>query len=127
MSVTLTGLTVEVFNGNGVAGAARGLRVALAKQGLKADRVANMVKYDVANTRIVYRPGKAAEARALAKLMPTHSELQEASPSQLQDMRADVRVVLGHNLSRVAASCLSHGECTSPLALQTSRSDAPHV
>lgn len=75
------------------------------------------MRYDVAHTRIVYRPGKAAEARALAKLLPTSSELQEAAPNQLQAMRADVRVVLGHNLSPVAANCLSRAACVEPHAI----------
>lgn len=123
MSVTLTGLTVEVFNGNGIAGAAKGLSHALARQGLKPNRIANMAKFDVSNTRIVYRPGKAAEARALARLLPTSSELEEASASQQDGMRADVRVVLGRNLSQVAAACLSRGECVGSPAIQVASLD----
>ncbi len=103
MSITLTGLTVEVFNGNGVAGAAKGLSQTLAKHGVQASRIANMTRYDTVNTRVLYRPGKATEARQLARLLPSHSELVEATPAQVQAMRADVRVVLGHNVNRVAA------------------------
>lgn len=102
MSITLTGLTVEVFNGNGVAGAAKGLSQTLAKHGVQASRIANMTRYDTVNTRVLYRPGKATEARQLARLLPSHSELVEATPAQVQAMRADVRVVLGHNVNRVA-------------------------
>jgi hypothetical protein len=98
MSVTLTGVTVEVFNGNGVAGAARDVRDALAQHGLKTGRIANMARYDVPNTRIVYRPGKAAQARALARLLHTSAELAQASATQESGMRADVRVVLGRDL-----------------------------
>lgn len=97
MSVTLTGLTVEVFNGNGITGAAKGLSRTLAQHGVQANRIANMARYDIATTRIIYRPGKIDQAQQLARLLPTHVELSEASPQQQPDMRADVRVVLGHD------------------------------
>lgn len=118
MSITLTGLTVEVFNGNGVAGAAKGLSQTLAKHGVQANRIANMTRYDTVNTRVLYRPGKATEARQLARLLPSHSELVEATPAQVQAMRADVRVVLGHNLNRVAAD---------DTAIEVAMMDAPRM
>lgn len=108
MSVTLTGLTVEVFNGNGVAGAARGVSATLAQHGLKTGRIANMAKYDVDTTRIIYRPGKAAEARALARLLHRSAEIAQASAEQAGGMRADVRVVLGRD---------THGDKADSLAL----------
>lgn len=109
--VTLSSVTVEVFNGNGVSGAAKGLRSALLKQGVQAKRVANMSKYDTHTTRLVYKPGQSLAARQLAKLLPVSSELVEANAEQQKGMRADVRVVLGQNLSTLAARCLARAEC----------------
>lgn len=98
MSLNLASLTVEVFNGNGIRGAAKGLSTALAKHGVQAHRLANATRYNTVNTRIVYMPGKAAEARELAALLPTHVEVLEANATQRAKMRADVRIVLGRNL-----------------------------
>lgn len=109
--VALSSVTVEVFNGNGVSGAAKGLRSALLKQGVQAKRVANMSRYDTHTTRLVYKPGQSLAARQLAKLLPVSSELVEADADQQKGMRADVRVVLGQNLGALAARCLARAEC----------------
>lgn len=99
LSVTLSGVTVEVFNGNGVAGAARGMRQALLKQGVQAHRVANMGRYTTHTTRIVYQPGQAQVARALARLLPTSSELVEADVRVQPTMRAALRIVMGRDMA----------------------------
>lgn len=107
-SVTLAGVAVEVFNGNGIAGAARKVRQNLAMQGVVAQRVANMRGFGANMTRVVYAPGRAAEARQLATLLAVSAELAEASPQEARSMRADLRVVLGHNFrgSRLAMGTL---------------------
>lgn len=99
LSITLSGVTVEVFNGNGVPGAARGLRQALIKQGVQAHRVANMGHYTTHTTRIVYKPGQAQVARALARLLPASSELVEADARLQPTMRAELRIVMGRNIA----------------------------
>jgi len=107
-SVTLAGVAVEVFNGNGIAGAARKVRQNLAMQGVVAQRVANMRGFGASMTRVVYAPGRAAEARQLATMLAVSAELAEASPQEVRSMRADLRVVLGHNFrgSRLAMGTL---------------------
>lgn len=96
-AVTLSGVAVEVFNGNGVAGAARHLKRTLAQQGVTAQRVANLPGFNTPVTRVVYAPGHAAEARKLARLLKVSSELAQATPEEARGMRAELRVVLGRN------------------------------
>lgn len=107
-SVTLAGVAVEVFNGNGIAGAARKVKQNLAVQGVVAQRVANMRGFGASMTRVVYTPGRAAEARKLATMLAVSAELAEASPQEARTMRAELRVVLGHNFrgSRLALATL---------------------
>lgn len=96
-AVTLSGVAVEVFNGNGVAGAARHLKRTLAQQGVTAQRVANLPGFNTPVTRVVYAPGHAAEARKLARLLKVSAELAQATPQEARGMRAELRVVLGRN------------------------------
>lgn len=109
--VNLSSVTVEVFNGNGISGAAKGLRKALLKQGVQTSRLANVDGFNVHTTRVVYKPGQQMAARKLAHMLPTSAELVEADGKELSSMRADVRVVLGQNLSPLAAHCLIKAEC----------------
>lgn len=108
--VHLAQVKVEVFNGNGMSGAAKGLKTLLIQQGVQADRVANMPSFDTPTTRVVYKPGQMVAARQLARLLPVSSELVEASPDAGKQMRAELRVVLGHNLSPHMAACLIKGQ-----------------
>lgn len=111
VAVNLSRVTVEVFNGNGISGAAKGLRQALLKQGVQTSRVANVDGFNVHTTRVVYKPGQQMAARKLAHMLPTSAELVEADSKEAANMRADVRVVLGQNLSPLAAHCLVKAEC----------------
>ncbi len=105
-SVTLSGVAVEVFNGNGLAGAARKVRDTLVTQGVTAHRLANIRGFNVEMTRVVYAPGHAAEARKLATMLTVSAELVQATPQDVRSMRADLRVVLGQNFrdARLAAA-----------------------
>ena len=85
---------VEIVNGHGVRGAASRLRDALGTG--PGTRLVNRSPYREPSTVIEYRPGYAAQARALARRMPISTQLLAAATF---GSRADVRVVLGHDLN----------------------------
>jgi Flp pilus assembly protein TadD len=99
--VPLAGVSIEIVNGNGITGAAARLRNWLGEQGLRAGRLANLLPYDSPRTQVLYRPGKAEQARELAQRMPVGAEV---SPATAGSTRADLRVLLGHDV-RHSAGC----------------------
>lgn len=90
---------VELINGNGVAGSAARLKPKLSQDRIQVVRLGNQRPYDVAITRVVYRPGMLAEALAVARQLPAGRELVESQAHEV--MQADVRVVLGRDLHAV--------------------------
>ena len=106
-TVSLKGLQVEIFNGNGVEGLAARTRAWLSERGVISGRLANLLPYDTQTTQVRYRPGHVAQARELSRRLPTSSEIAVADEGQ----RAELRVVLGHDL-RHSANCGALAACT---------------
>ena len=89
---------LEVANGNGVEGMARRVRAALQSEGFARVRVTNQQPYVQRATVLEYRAGFAAEAQSLgARLCP---QAPLALVEARLDPRADLRLVLGRDLSR---------------------------
>ncbi len=103
----LEGASIEIFNGNGVDGAAARLRQWLRDQGIEAGRLANLPPYKSAHTLVLYRTGKADLARVVADHIPVDADIEPAPAGTTQ---ADLRVVIGHD-ARYSAGCASLATC----------------
>jgi len=116
--VSLEGVSIEIVNGNGITGAAARLRQWLGQQGIKAGRLANLLPYDTPQTQILYRPGRAGAAQAVAERMPLQTEV---APAPAGSTGADVHVLIGHD-ARYSAGCASIAVCATPERLASSLS-----
>ena len=97
---------LELSNGNGVTGAAARMREWLATQGVATRYLTNRQPYDQRRTVIEYRSGNEAAARRLAQVLPFPVETVVASR-----LRADLRVVLGHDWKPFASCFEPRGAC----------------
>ncbi|HSL63482.1 MAG TPA: LytR C-terminal domain-containing protein [Gaiellaceae bacterium] len=86
---------VVVLNGNGVAGAAAGVGERIKGLGYVLGAVGNAPRSDYARTLVMYRPGREAEARRLAKDLGVRvvAPLDGLTPTEL--LGAHVALVLG--------------------------------
>jgi hypothetical protein len=86
---------VVVLNGNGVAGAAAGVGERIKGLGYVLGAVGNAPRSDYARTLVMYRPGREAEARRLAKDLGVRvvAPLDGLTPAEL--LGAHVALVLG--------------------------------
>ncbi|MBR7633902.1 LytR C-terminal domain-containing protein [Janthinobacterium lividum] len=89
---------LEIVNGNGVPGLAAALARSLAGSPVQVVRLANETSFQVARTRVEYRPAQEQAARQLAR------QLGMQVQTQVQTQAADcpvseLRLVLGHDLS----------------------------
>ncbi|MCX7292976.1 LytR C-terminal domain-containing protein [Janthinobacterium sp.] len=85
---------LEIVNGNGVPGLAAALARSLAGNAVQVVRLANESSYQVARTRVEYRPAQEQAARRLARQLG----------AQVQTLAADcpaseLRLILGRDLS----------------------------
>lgn len=92
---------VEVSNGNGVRGMAAMVARYFSGKGIQPARLTNQKPFAERRTRIEYRPGSAAEAARINKLLPKAAP-QVATNRLRSDIR--VRLVLGHDLQRDVAA-----------------------
>lgn len=99
--------SIEILNGNGVGGAAARMRDLLQEQGMHVRRVANLPPYKSVLTQVLYRPGKAEQARLIALRMPVSADV---SPAPAGSTLADLRVVIGHDARR-SAGCTALAVC----------------
>lgn len=99
--------SIEILNGNGVGGAAARMRHLLQEQGLHVRRVANLPPYKSVSTQVLYRPGKAEQARLIALAIPVDADV---SPAPAGSTFADLRVVIGHDARR-SAGCMALAVC----------------
>lgn len=90
-------LAVELINGNGVTGLARGLRSLLTGAEWKVVRTANYDSYKVQYTRIEYAGELLPDARRFADSLGTVTQLRRNE--HLQGSR--LRVVLGHDIRNI--------------------------
>lgn len=98
---------LEVANGNGVEGAAARLRSWLATQGVTTHRLSNQRPFATAQTTVHYQPGWREQALALAQRLPAEAQVVEAEGPSI---RAEVKVVIGHDVRRTA-SCGDRWPC----------------
>lgn len=87
---------IEVSNGNGVLGMARGVGAYLKQQGLTASRISNHRPFNVEKTQVHYRTGYQAQAKALQAKIPGEPMLV-----QRDDLRTGVqlKLLLGQDLA----------------------------
>jgi tetratricopeptide (TPR) repeat protein len=85
---------LEIVNGNGVPGMAAALARSLAGGTVQVVRLANETSFQVARTRIEYRPGQEQAARQLARLLGAQVQTQAAACPA-----SELRLVLGRDLS----------------------------
>lgn len=103
-------IRLELSNGNGIKGAAARLKQWLTTEGLIVERLTNRRPYDQQHTVIHYRTGQRDAALRVAQALRMTARL-DAAP--VEDMRSDVRVVLGRDWVRTAA-CLERKACDLP-------------
>jgi Tfp pilus assembly protein PilF len=89
---------LEIVNGNGVPGLAAALARSLAGAPVQVVRLANETGFQVARTRVEYRPAQEQAARQLARQLGT--QVQTQVETQAGDCPAsELRLVLGRDLS----------------------------
>ena len=89
---------LEIVNGNGVPGLAAALARSLAGAPVQVVRLANEASFQVARTRVEYRPAQEQAARQLARQLGT--QVQTQVQTQAADCPAsELRLVLGRDLS----------------------------
>ncbi len=113
--VSLDGVSVEVINGNGIGGTASRLRGWLRERGIVVGRLANLVPYNSPQTQVLYRPGKAEQARSMALRLPV---VAHVLPAPAGSNRADLRVLIGHDVI-YSAGCSELSVCATPERLST--------
>lgn len=85
---------LEIVNGNGVPGLAAALARSLAGAPVQVVRLANEASFQVARTRVEYRPAQEQAARQLARQLGTQVQTQAADCPA-----SELRLVLGRDLS----------------------------
>lgn len=85
---------LEIVNGNGVPGMAAALARSLAGAPVQVVRLANEISFQVARTRVEYRPAQEQAARQLARQLGTQVQTQAADCPA-----SELRLVLGRDLS----------------------------
>ena len=85
---------LEIVNGNGVPGMAAALARSLAGAPVQVVRLANETSFQVARTRVEYRPAQEQAARQLARQLGTQVQTQAA-----ECPASELRLVLGRDLS----------------------------
>ncbi|WP_426055052.1 LytR C-terminal domain-containing protein [Janthinobacterium sp. PSPC2-1] len=89
---------LEIVNGNGVPGMAAALARSLAGAPVQVVRLANDTSFQVARTRVEYRPAQEQAARQLARQLGL--QVQTQVQTQAADCPAsELRLVLGRDLS----------------------------
>lgn len=88
---------LEVANGNGINGMARRVSIALRTHGYFQTRLTNQKPFTQAKTQVFYREGFAAQAQTVGRGFKQTIAVSQRSNI---DSRADVRIVLGHDLPR---------------------------
>ena len=85
---------LEIVNGNGVPGLAAALARSLAGAPVQVVRLANETRFQVARTRVEYRPAQEQAARQLARQLGAQVQTQAADCPA-----SELRLVLGRDLS----------------------------
>lgn len=86
-------LRLRILNGAGRRGMAARLRGLLAAKGMAGIAIADAPRFDVRDSVLSYRPGRAAAAAKVATLLPPGVRLE-----LVHDQHDDVRLVLGRDL-----------------------------
>ena len=85
---------LEILNGNGVPGLAAALARSLAGGPVQVVRLANEASFQVARTRVEYRPAQEQAARRLARQLGTQVQTQATDCPG-----CELRLILGRDLS----------------------------
>ena len=87
--------SVQIFNGNGIAGAAGEAKKAISTFGFKTHSLANAGKYDIEETIILYNPGQ-EEAADQLKIIFENAQIYEYNSEWSDyDSNADLILILG--------------------------------
>jgi len=87
--------SVQIFNGNGIAGAATEARDALSSSGFKIHSLANADKYDFENCIIIYDPEQEEAARQLKIIFENAQVFEYNSEWTYYKSRVDLVLILG--------------------------------
>ncbi len=91
-----TPLRLEVSNGNGIRGMAGRFAARLSRDGQPVSRITNQPRFDVATTRIEYRPGfKAAALELDARFSLGATQVEARTVRQ----GSELRLILGHDMT----------------------------
>jgi hypothetical protein len=108
---------VEISNGNGVPGMAARVSRWFTTQGLPVRRLTNQRPFTQRQTVIQYRSGHEEAALRMSHALPVRAAIE---PAPAMDLRSDLRLVLGHDWTRLMA-CLTQACQLAPLAQATER------
>jgi len=88
---------LQISNGNGVRGIASATAWSMDAERFRVTSLDNTPGFDVARTRILYRPHVRDRAEQLGRSLYVEPELRETT---LLDTDVDIRLVLGHDFAR---------------------------
>lgn len=95
------GVRIELSNGNGVTGMAKGMKAQLGSEGLMVTRVTNAMPYDKRQTTIICDESLNDRVRALAQQLRISPRVVFAS---VRHRNVDLRVILGRDAVRNTGS-----------------------
>lgn len=87
---------IEISNGNGITGMARGMRTMLSSQGVNVTRVTNAKPFNVVRTMIICPVNHQESANTIAMLLPVKPTIVVGSVAH---RNVDVRVMLGTDVA----------------------------
>lgn len=87
---------IEISNGNGITGMARGMRTTLSSQGVNVTRVTNAKPFNVVRTMIICPVNHQESANTIAMLLPVKPTIVVGSVAH---RNVDVRVMLGTDVA----------------------------
>jgi LCP family protein required for cell wall assembly len=111
-------VSVEILNGNGVAGAADDAAVRLSQRGYPVENGGNADKFDVFQTKIVYDPAVAGSEAAAKQMADLFGDGRTEAVAPGTKLRTMLQVIIGQTF---------HGELTPGPSDQTPTHTAPAV
>ncbi len=89
---TLGSVRIEVSNGNGVTGMARGVSANMRAEGVRVARITNSRPFNTARSAIIYPAGMEERAAEIGRMLPAAPRMVAGSSAH---RNVDVRVILG--------------------------------
>ena len=87
---------IEVLNGNGIEGIARGLGNYLKKKGFNVTRLRNANSFNHIESKVFYSSGQVEDAYRLIQEIPIHPNMQNII--ELKDLNNQIRLLIGKDM-----------------------------